>query len=50
MPRNGSGGFSLVSNSFNPAVNGVSATAADWQSLINDVAVGHLDSPCRGKL
>ncbi len=38
MPRNGSGGFSLVSNSFNPAVNGVSATAADWQSLINDVA------------
>ena len=38
MSRNGSGGYSLPVNSWNPAVNGVSATAADWQSLINDVA------------
>jgi hypothetical protein len=38
MSRNGSGGYSLLSNSWNPAVNGVSATAADWQALINDVA------------
>jgi hypothetical protein len=38
MSRNGSGGYSLPSNSWNPAVNGVSATAADWQALINDVA------------
>lgn len=38
MPRNGSGTFNLVSNSWNPAVNGVSATAADYQTLINDVA------------
>jgi hypothetical protein len=38
MSRNGSGGYSLLSNSWNPAVNGVTATAADWQALINDVA------------
>lgn len=38
MSRNGSGGYSLPSNSWNVAVNGVSATAADWQALINDVA------------
>lgn len=38
MSRNGSGGYSLPVNSWNPAVNGVSATASDWQSLINDVA------------
>lgn len=38
MPRNGSGSFSLVTNSWNPATNGNSATAADWQALINDVA------------
>ena len=38
MPRNGSGGFSLVTNSWNVATNGVSASAADWQSLISDVA------------
>jgi hypothetical protein len=38
MPRNGSGSYSLPTNSWNPATNGVPATAADWQSLINDVA------------
>lgn len=38
MSRNGSGTYSLPSNSWNPAINGVPATAADWQSLINDVA------------
>lgn len=38
MPRNGTGGYNLPSNSWNPAINGVAATAADWQSLINDVA------------
>lgn len=38
MSRNGSGGYSLPSNSWNQAVNGVTATAADWQALINDVA------------
>ena len=36
--RNGSGTYSIPVNSWNPAVNGVSATAADWQTLINDVA------------
>lgn len=38
MPRNGSGTFNLVANSWNPAVNGTTATAADYQTLINDVA------------
>lgn len=38
MSRNGSGGYSLPSNSWNPALNGAPATAADWQALINDVA------------
>lgn len=38
MSRNGSGTYSLPSNSWNPSVNGVPATAADWQTLINDVA------------
>jgi hypothetical protein len=38
MPRNGTGGYSLPSNSWNPAVNGAAATASDWQALINDVA------------
>lgn len=38
MPRNGSGTFSLVSNGWNPAINGNAATAVDWQTLINDVA------------
>lgn len=40
MPRNGTGGYSLPNNSWNPAVNGAAATAADWQSLIDDVATG----------
>lgn len=38
MARNGSGGYSLPVNTWNPATNGVSATAADYQALINDLA------------
>lgn len=37
MARNGSGTYSLPVNSWNPATNAVSATASDWQSLIDDV-------------
>jgi hypothetical protein len=37
MPRNGSGGYDLPTNSWNPAVNGASATSTDYQALINDV-------------
>lgn len=37
MSRNGSGQYNLPVNSWNPAVNAVSATAADWQSLIDDI-------------
>ena len=38
MPRDGSGNYSLPSNSWNPAVGGTPALPADWQALINDVA------------
>lgn len=38
MARNGTGTYFLLVNSWNPAVNGVTATAADWQALINDLA------------
>lgn len=35
--RNGTGGYQLPANSFNPAVNGVAATAADWNSTAQDI-------------
>lgn len=38
MSRNGSGGYTPPSNSFNPAVNGTSATAADWNATLADLA------------
>jgi hypothetical protein len=38
MPRNGSGGYTPPSNSFNPAINGVSATPADWNATLSDLA------------
>lgn len=38
MARNGSGGYSLLVNTWNPATTGVSATVTDWQALINDIA------------
>ncbi len=38
MPRDGSGGYSLIQNSWNPAINGAQALPNDWQALINDVA------------
>lgn len=38
MARNGSGTYNLVTNSWYPPVNGVSATATDWQTFIEDVA------------
>lgn len=37
MARNGTGGYQLPANSFNPAVNGVAATAADWNSTAQDI-------------
>lgn len=38
MSRNGTGTYSLPVNSWYPPVNGVSATAADFNTLITDVA------------
>lgn len=37
MPRNGSGTYSPPVNSWNPATNGVPATASDWQAQLNDI-------------
>ncbi|HJR33250.1 MAG TPA: hypothetical protein VJ889_31380, partial [Pseudomonas sp.] len=37
MPRNGSGTYNLVSNTWFPAVNGVLATSTDWGTFITDV-------------
>jgi hypothetical protein len=37
MPRNGSGIYNPPTNTWNPAVNGVTATAADWQALLLDM-------------
>lgn len=38
MPRNGSGTYSPPSNSWSPAVNGVSATTSDFNDLRTDLA------------
>jgi len=38
MARNGSGTYSPPTNSWNPAINGAAATAADWQAVLNDVS------------
>lgn len=40
MPRNGNGGFQFPPNSWNPAVNGASATPEGWEQLRNDIAQG----------
>src|SRR6516225_1614526 len=37
MPRNGSGTFNLVNNTWYPPVNGVLATSTDWNTFISDV-------------
>jgi len=47
MPRNGVGDFSLVTNSWNPAISGNLAASGDWQSLINDVAAAITQSVSR---
>jgi hypothetical protein len=47
MSRNGSGTYSLPTNSWSPATNGTPATAADWTALINDVATAITQSISR---
>lgn len=37
MPRNGSGSYSLPTNSWFPAVNGVTATSTDWNTTAQDI-------------
>lgn len=44
MSRNGSGAYSAPANGWNPAVNGTSATAADWQAIINDLVAAMTQS------
>lgn len=38
MARNGSGIYQAPAGSWNPAINGNQATAADWQVLLQDIA------------
>lgn len=38
MSRNGSGTYSAPVNSWNPAINNVLATPADWQAILNDIS------------
>jgi len=38
MARNGTGGYTLPANGWNPAVNGAPATASDWNSTAADIA------------
>ncbi len=47
MSRNGSGTYTPPTNSWNPAVNGVSATAVDWQSILNDLSAALTQSVSR---
>ena len=47
MSRNGSGTYNPPTNSWNPAVNGVSATAVDWQSILNDLSAALTQSVSR---
>ena len=42
--RNGSGTYSAPSGSFNPATNGNSATAADWNTLLADLVAAMTQS------
>ena len=37
MARDGSGGYSIAASSWNPATNGNSATASDWNALLSDM-------------
>jgi len=47
MSRNGSGTYSAPVNSWNPAVNGVSATASDYQALLDDIVAALTASVCK---
>ena len=47
MARNGSGQYNLPTSSWYPPVNGVLATAGDWQALIEDVAAALTQSLSR---
>lgn len=40
MPRNGTGTWSPPGSTWNPPVNGVTATATDWATLLADIATG----------
>jgi hypothetical protein len=45
--RDGSGQYIPPTNSFNPAINGVLATASDWQALLNDIVAALTQSVSR---
>jgi hypothetical protein len=47
MPRSGTGQYTAPTSSFNPAINGVLATAGDWQALLNDIVAALTQSVSR---
>jgi hypothetical protein len=47
MPRSGTGQYTAPTSSFNPAINGVLATAGDWQALLNDLSAALTQSVSR---
>ena len=47
MPRNGSGQFSPTNSSWSPGVNGILATASDWNSLLADLSAALTQSVSR---
>jgi hypothetical protein len=46
MPRNGSGTYAAPGSSWNPGVDGQSATTADWNALLADIAQAQSLSLC----
>jgi hypothetical protein len=47
MPRNGSGEFLPNNSSWRPGINGVLATAGDWNALLNDISAALTQSVSR---
>lgn len=47
MSRDGNGTYTAPVNSWNPAINGVLATAGDYQALLNDIVAALTQSVSR---
>jgi hypothetical protein len=47
MPRSGTGQYNPPTNTWSPSINGVLATAGDWQQLLNDIVAALTQSVSR---